>query len=196
MITFAEGGPCERGETAAKTGCTPAGGGGGKTFPKDAGEAAGLSIPDWATTESEVAEELKEAGADLGLPLSEYSVGHKPGGGSIGKHHSTPFPLTSAKYLRKALGKELTPERADQFVGKAVEIAQSVMDPDSEEYDWPLGDIQRTAQYRKGLVRGSIESHLMESAINAITQTYEEQKPGAGDYGASVALRVLKGIMT
>tara|TARA_R100000808_G_scaffold12655_1_gene31388 strand:- start:1138 stop:1911 length:774 start_codon:yes stop_codon:yes gene_type:complete len=29
MVTFAEGGPCEKGETAAKTGCTPASGEGG-----------------------------------------------------------------------------------------------------------------------------------------------------------------------
>jgi len=36
MVTFAEGGPCGKGETAAKTGCTPAGGdGGGKDAPKE-----------------------------------------------------------------------------------------------------------------------------------------------------------------
>ena len=37
MVTFAEGGPCERGETAAKTGCTPASGEGGKDAKEEEG---------------------------------------------------------------------------------------------------------------------------------------------------------------
>ena len=44
MVTFAEGGPCGKGETAAKTGCTPASGdGGGKAAPEEA-EGGGWSV--------------------------------------------------------------------------------------------------------------------------------------------------------
>ncbi|SVC83629.1 uncharacterized protein METZ01_LOCUS336483, partial [marine metagenome] len=54
MVTFAEGGPCEKGETAAKTGCTPAGGdGGGKAARKEPYESKG----DW-----EVPKSYKEQG--------------------------------------------------------------------------------------------------------------------------------------
>jgi len=51
MITFAEGGPCEKGETAAKTGCTPAGGDGGK----DAGEGFEDRVGDQAESYKDIA---------------------------------------------------------------------------------------------------------------------------------------------
>lgn len=101
MVLFGEGGPCEKGETAAKTGCTPASGDGGKkdseyekklaplvdkAAEEDPGEAGeidsdddALEMPEELAAIEGAAEMFEEKGWDVG----EAEVSYELDGGGL-----------------------------------------------------------------------------------------------------------------
>lgn len=163
MITFAEGGPCEKGETAAKTGCTPASGEGTKKEGNDEEKILSLGrIMDKAHPAVHdkipgAVESAIESGADasdleyVGAGMEGIILGSGDRAYKVGRFRSLQNEAEALESLQGTAAGDLVPEFYSYDSGKNVIVREMV---EGEPATWGTRNVREAYEAIAEELRG------------------------------------------